>query len=319
MNEKKIALICGISGQDGAYLAKLLLSKNYNVIGTSRDAQASNFTSLEKLGIKNKIAYKSMALNDFRSVLQVLSQVNPNEVYNLAGQSSVSLSFEQPVEALESISIGTINLLEAIRFLNRDIRFYNAGSGECFGDTGSIPANENTQFKPSSPYAVAKSAAYWQVSSYRNAYNMFACSGILFNHESLLRSERFVTQKIIQGVKRIHAGIQSELILGRLDIQRDWGWAPEYVIPMWQMLQQESPRDYVIATGKSYTLEHFVKKAFEKRDLDWKKYVLINSENLRPVDALISRANPSLAESQLGWRASIQLEDVIERMMSSEI
>ena len=319
MNEQKKALICGISGQDGAYLAKLLLSKNYKVIGTSRDAQASSFSNLEKLGIKNKIEYKSMALNDFRSVLQVLSQSNPHEVYNLAGQTSVSLSFEQPVEALESISIGTINLLEAIRFLNRDIRFYNAGSSECFGDTGSLPANENTQFRPSSPYAVAKAAAYWQVSSYRNAYNMFTCSGILFNHESLLRSERFVTQKIIQGVKRISAGRQAELMLGRLDIQRDWGWAPEYVIPMWQMLQQECPQDFVIATGKSYTLQHFVKKAFEKKDLDWQRYVVINTENLRPVDALISKADPSLAESQLGWKASMQLEDIIEKMINSEI
>lgn len=319
MNKHKTALICGVSGQDGAYLAKLLLSKKYRVIGTSRDAEASNFFNLEKLGIKNKIEFKSMALSDFRSVLQVLSQVNPDEVYNLAGQTSVSLSFEQPVEALESISIGTINLLEAIRFLNRDIRFYNASSGECFGDTGSMPANENTRFKPSSPYAVAKASAYWQVSSYRSAYKMFVCSGILFNHESSLRSERFVSQKIIQGVKRIYAGEQTKLILGRLDIQRDWGWAPEYVVPMWKMLQQNCPQDFVIATGKTHTLEYFVKKAFEKRDLDWKKYVLIKSENLRPTDSLISKADPSLAESKLGWKASTQLEDLIEKMIRLEI
>jgi GDPmannose 4,6-dehydratase len=180
----KKALICGISGQDGAYLSKLLLSKGYEVYGTSRDAQMSSFKNLKYLDIYNSVSFESMSLNDFRSVLQVLIKIEPDEVYNLAGQSSVGLSFEQPVETLESISVGTLNLLEAIRFTGKEIKFYNAGSSECFGDIGENAADENTPFRPRSPYAVAKSAAFWEVANYREAYGLFACSGILFNHES---------------------------------------------------------------------------------------------------------------------------------------
>ncbi|WP_413880515.1 GDP-mannose 4,6-dehydratase [Candidatus Aalborgicola defluviihabitans] len=196
--DTRTALISGISGQDGAYLAQLLLQKGYRVVGTARDAQMSTFGNLERLGIRSQVAVVSMAINDFRSVLQVLDKHQPDEIYNLAGQSSVGLSFEQPVETLESISVGTLNLLEGIRFLNRDTRLYNAGSGECFGDTRGAPADERTPFRPRSPYAVAKSAAFWQVDNYREAYGLYACSGILFNHESPLRPERFVTQKIVR-------------------------------------------------------------------------------------------------------------------------
>ncbi len=187
MTTPRTALICGISGQDGAYLAQLLLSKGYRVVGTARDAQMSSFTNLDRLGIRSQVQVVSMAINDFRSVLQELSRHQPAEVYNLAGQSSVGLSFEQPVETLESISIGTLNLLESIRFLDKNIRLYNASSGECFGDTGNCPAHEETPFRPRSPYAVAKAAAFWQVANYREAYGLVACSGILFNHESPLR------------------------------------------------------------------------------------------------------------------------------------
>ena len=204
----KKALICGISGQDGAYLSKLLLSKGYEVYGTSRDAQMSSFKNLKYLDIYNSINFESMSLNDFRSVLQILIKIEPDEVYNLAGQSSVGLSFEQPVETLESISVGTLNLLEAIRFTGKEIKFYNAGSSECFGDIGENAADENTPFRPRSPYAVAKSAAFWEVANYREAYGLFACSGILFNHESHLRPERFVTRKIISSACRIAAGKQ---------------------------------------------------------------------------------------------------------------
>ena len=193
----KRALICGISGQDGPYLAQLLLSKGYEVWGTSRDAQVSSFSNLGALGIRDAVKLESMALNDFRSVLQCLIKVQPDEVYNLAGQSSVGLSFQQPVETLESISVGTMNLLEAIRFIDKHIRFYNAGSSECFGDTGDIPADELTPFRPRSPYAVAKAAAFWEVANYREAYGLYACSGILFNHESPLRHSRFVTSKVV--------------------------------------------------------------------------------------------------------------------------
>ena len=259
---QRTALICGISGQDGTYLAQLLLEKGYRVIGTSRDAQVTTFGNLIKLGIRDRVEVASMALSDFRSVLQVLARFQPDEVYNLAGQSSVGLSFEQPVETLESISVGTLNLLEGIRFLNRDIRLYNAGSSECFGDTGDTPANEQTPFRPRSPYAVAKAAAFWQVANYREAYGLFACSGILFNHESPLRPERFVTQKIVRAACRIAAGSKERLTLGRLDIQRDWGWAPEYVEAMWKMLQQPQPEDFVIATGETHALQDFVAEAF---------------------------------------------------------
>ena len=205
-NVKRTALICGISGQDGGYLAKLLLDKGYRVVGTSRDAQMSGFGNLQRLQIRDRVEVASMAMNDFRSVLHVVKKVEPGEIYNLSGQSSVGLSFEQPVETMESITVGTLNLLETIRFLTADLRFYNAGSSECFGDTHGIPADEKTPFSPRSPYAVAKSAAHWQVANYREAYNLFACTGVLFNHESPLRPSRFVTKKIVETARRIARG-----------------------------------------------------------------------------------------------------------------
>ena len=245
----KTALICGVSGQDGTLLAKFLLENNYVVYGASRDAQLSVFSNLTSLNIKDRVNLVSMSLTDFRSVLQVLTDVMPDEIYNLAGQTSVGLSFEQPVETLVSIATGTLNLLEAIRFTGSNIKFYNAGSSECFGDTNGIAADENTPFRPRSPYAVAKSAAHWEVANYREAYKLFACTGVLFNHESPLRPARFVTKKIISTACRIANGSDEKLKLGNLDISRDWGWAPEYVDAMWRMLQQDKPDDYVIATG----------------------------------------------------------------------
>jgi len=310
----KTALICGVTGQDGAYLAQLLLSKDYQVIGTSRDAEASAFYNLDKLGIKSNVTLTSMSLNDFRSVLQVINKYEPVEIYNLAGQTSVGLSFSQPVETMESISAGTLNLLEAVRFINKKIRVYNAGSSESFGDTGGEPANEETAFRPRSPYAIAKAASFWQVANYREAYGLFACTGILFNHESPLRSHRFVTQKIIQGAKEIADGNIKNLILGNLDITRDWGWAPEYVEAMWLMLQAEAADDYVIATGTSYSLEQFVEKAFASNGLDWHKYVQIDQSLFRPLDIYMSNANPEKAKIFLGWQANINLDEIIARM-----
>lgn len=219
----KRVLICGVTGQDGAYLARFLLEKDYEVWGTSRDAQNSNLGNLLRLGIVEKVKVISMAPNDFRSVLHAIDIVKPGEIYNLTGQSSVGLSFEQPVETLESISSGTLNLLEAVRFLGLAIRFYNAGSSECFGNTGDIAADESTLFQPRSPYAVAKATAHWLDSNYRSAYGMFACTGILFNHESPLRHPRFVTRKIIRGALEISRGAREKLALGNLDVQRDWG------------------------------------------------------------------------------------------------
>jgi len=314
----KKALICGVSGQDGAYLAKLLLSKGYDVYGSSRDAQLSSFVNLGKLGIFDKVKKISMSITDFRSVLQVISKVMPDEIYNLAGQSSVGLSFEQPVETLESIATGTLNLLEAIRFIKKEIRLYNAGSSECFGDTDGEKADEETPFRPKSPYAVAKSTAYWEVSNYRDAYDLYACSGILFNHESPLRPSRFVTKKIINSVCNIGNGSDEKLKLGNIDISRDWGWAPEYTMAMWKMLQLEKPEDFVIATGKSYTLREFIVLAFDEVNLDWKDYVEIDESLFRPSDIRTSISNPEKAENKLNWKATVYLPQIIKKMIGIE-
>lgn len=313
----KKALICGISGQDGAYLAKLLLSKGYIVCGTSRDAQISSFRNLLRLGIREEVKLESMSLTDFRSVLQVLTKIQPDEVYNLAGQSSVGLSFEQPVETLESIATGTLNLLEAIRFTGSHVKLYNAGSSECFGDTGDKAADENTPFRPRSPYAVAKAAAFWEVANYREAYGLFACSGILYNHESPLRPERFVTQKIVAAACRIARGSKEKLHLGDISVKRDWGWAPEYVEAMYLMLQQEQPDDYVIATGESHSLEEFVATAFSYLGLDWREHVVTDTSLYRPTDIACGRGNPAKAKEKLGWQAKYKMHDVVRMMIEA--
>jgi GDPmannose 4,6-dehydratase len=315
----KKALICGISGQDGAYLAKLLLDRGYEVCGTSRDAQMSSFGNLARLGIRDTVKLESMSLNDFRSVLQVLAKIKPDEVYNLAGQSSVGLSFEQPVETLESIATGTLNLLEAIRFTGEKIKLYNASSSECFGDTGSSAADENTPFRPRSPYAVAKATAFWEVANYREAYSLFACSGILFNHESPLRPERFVTQKIVSVVCRIAAGSSEKLHLGNISVQRDWGWAPEYVEAMYLMLQEEEPDDYVIATGVAYPLEEFVQTAFVSAGLDWQEHLVTDASLYRPTEISVGRGNPAKAKQKLGWEAKYKMPDVVRMMVEARM
>lgn len=310
----KRALICGVTGQDGAYLSQLLLDKGYDVVGASRDAAMTSATNLKRLGIKERVRLVSMAPNDFRSVLQVLKREAPDEIYNLSGQSSVALSFEQPVETLESVSLATLNLLEAIRFLAEPMRLYNACSSECFGDTGNLPADENTPFRPRSPYAVAKSAAFWQVANYREAYRLYACSGILFNHESPLRPERFVTQKIIRAAARIANGSKEKLSLGNTSIVRDWGWAPEYVDAMWRMLQQDRADDFVIATGESNSLENLVAAAFDEFGLDWREHVTTDASLLRPTDIQAGHANPAKAKEHLGWSAQSHMRDVVRLM-----
>lgn len=317
MKIKKRALICGISGQDGAYLAKFLLEKGYLVFGGSRDSQLSNFENLKKLKIEDKVKLISISLIDFRSILQTIIQIKPDEIYNLAGQSSVALSFEQPVETLESIIIGTLNILEVIRFIGNPIKFYNAGSSECFGNT-SIAADEKTPFSPRSPYGVAKATAFWEVANYREAYNIFACTGILFNHESPLRKERFVTKKIIKTAYKIYLGEKIKLELGNINIIRDWGWASEYVYAMWLMLQQEKPEDFVIATGTSNSLEDFIEKTFRYLGLDWKIHVEINDSLLRPTDISLGMANPQKAKDILGWEAQFKLDDIIRLMIEDE-
>jgi GDPmannose 4,6-dehydratase len=314
----KKALICGVSGQDGGYLAQLLLAKGYQVVGSSRDAQIAPLNNLIRLGIRDRIEVESVALNDFRSVLQALIKVAPDEIYNLAGQSSVGLSFQQPVETLESISVGTLNLLEAIRFTGKPIKFYNACSSECFGDIADC-ADENTPFRPRSPYAVAKAAAFWEVANYREAYNLFACSGILFNHESPLRPARFVTKKVVSAACRIAASSREQLQLGNIAIRRDWGWSPEYVEAMWLMLQQEVPDDFVIATGESHSLEEFVAAAFAQVNLDWRRYVVINPDFFRPTEIAVSRGNPRKARETFGWQARYKMQQVVTLMVEDEL
>jgi len=314
----KVALIFGISGQDGAYLTKLLISKGYEVHGTSRDAEITKFNSLIELGVKDSVTLHSTALNDFRSTLKVIERVAPNEIYNLAGQSSVSLSFEQPLETLESITTATINILEAIRFLGGNCSFYNAGSSECFGDTEGIAADESTPFRPKSPYGVAKAAAFWQLANYRESYGLFACSGIMFNHESILRPPRFVTKKICLSAAKIALGKQSTLKLGDLNIKRDWGWAPEYVEAMWKMLQQSSPVDYVIATGKLYSLNDFVIHAFSSLGLDWEKYVISSDSLKRPSEIKSGFGSPSKANINLNWKAKTFMPEIAAKMTQLE-
>jgi GDPmannose 4,6-dehydratase len=311
------ALICGVGGQDGAYLAQLLLNKGYEVWGTSRDAQITNFRNLDILLIRQRISVCSMAPTDFRSVLSVLTRCMPDEVYFLAGQSSVGLSFEQPVETLESITVGTLNMLEAIRFLDGKIRLYHASSSECFGDVGRVPANESTPFHPRSPYAVAKASAHWMIANYREAYGLFACSGILFNHESPLRPARFVTRKIVDAAIRIAGGSSETLMLGRLDIARDWGWAPEYVDAMWRMLQQDRPTDYVIATGVAVELREFVAHVFEHLGLDWRQHVTSDAGLYRPSDIDWNQGDSTRARVELGWQARTKMPEVAKQLVEA--
>jgi GDPmannose 4,6-dehydratase len=318
MSAIRKALIIGISGQDGSYLAELLLKKGYEVHGTSRDADLSNFYGLKKLGIINQVKLHSMSLIDFRSVMQTILQIEPEEIYNLAGQTSVGLSFLQPVETLESISVGTLNVLEVLRFHKLPIKFYNACSSECFGDTSGMSANEETPFRPRSPYAVAKSAAFWQIANYREAYNLFSCSGILFNHESPLRAKRFVTRKIIDTAYAISKGEDIKLELGNISIIRDWGWAPEYCYAMHLILLQDKPDDFVISTGKSTSLEEFVEITFQSFNLDYKKYLVLNKELIRPTDISFSLGDSSKAAKILKWEPKVQVKEIIDQMIKSK-
>jgi GDPmannose 4,6-dehydratase len=318
MSVKK-ALIIGVSGQDGSYLAQLLLEKGYEVVGTSRDAYSSSFSNLKRLGIKEQIKFETVSLTDFRSIIQILKNEKPDEIYNLSGQSSVGLSFKLPVEAFESISIATLNLLEAIRIMEMPVRLYNAGSSDCFGDIGDQPATEATLFQPKSPYAVAKAAAYWHMANYRDAYGLYAVTGLLFNHESPLRPERFVTKKIVKTACDIHRGIATKLKLGDISVVRDWGWAPEYVNAMWMMLQQEKPDDFIIATGESFSLEEFVTIVFDKLGMNWEKYTEFDSSSLRPADIRVSKTTPTKAKNILGWEAKYNMKDVAEMMVDAEL
>lgn len=313
------ALIFGVTGQDGAYLARFLLAKGYTVFGTSRDSVGSIRTNPHALGIDQDIHYLTVDITDYKSVLTALSIAQPDEIYNLAGQSSVGISYELPFETIRSFTLGVLNVMEGMRFLNLDSRLFNASSGECFGETGDGHTTEKTGFAPKSPYAVAKASAYWSVINYRQAYGLHACSGILFSHESILRNPNFVSKKIVAAACRIANGQQSSLTLGNLDIRRDWGWAEEFVEAMWMMLQQDRAADYIIATGKAYTLEDFVRLTFEVVGLDYKDYLQVSDQFVRPNDVRCSTGSPALIEKDLGWKAASSLPEVVARMVESEL
>jgi GDPmannose 4,6-dehydratase len=310
------ALIFGVSGQDGALLAKRLLTCGYEVHGASRDAEMNSFVNLRRLKIIEQVSAHSANPTDFRSVFQVVERVRPDEIYNLSGQSSVGLSFGQPIDTFESIVVATLNILETIRILRMETRFYNAASSECFGDTGEKGADETSTFQPRSPYAVAKAAAFWAVANYRDAYGLFAVSGILFNHESPFRPERFVTQKIIRGAARIAAGRSQQLRLGNLSISRDWGWAAEYVEAIHLMTIAPTPEDYVIATGVSASLEAFTAEAFATFGLDWREHVVLSDDLMRPSDIRTSVGRPDKVRHKLGWAARATMPDVV-RMLAA--
>ena len=314
----KKALIIGVSGQDGSYLAQFLLEKGYEVHGTSRDHEVSSFSNLTKLGIRGQVKLCSMVTSDFRSVLTALQRADADEIYNLAGQTSVGMSFEYPVETFDSILIGTMNLLECIRLLKKPVKFYNAGSSEVFGNTVG-PANEETPFRPRSPYATAKAAAHYAVANYREAYGLFASTGILFNHESPLRPARFVTSKIVSTASRIANGSKDKLQLGNIDISRDWGWAPDYVEAMWQILQQATPDDFVIGTGETNTLRDFVEIVFSHLGLDWTKHVETSKQLLRPSDIEKNCADPSKARKLMQWEAHHKFKEVVAMLVEAEL
>ena len=313
------ALIFGISGQDGSLLAQQLLSEGWAVHGTSRNAALHDFRNLARLGIRDRVTLHSSDPAEFRSVMGVVARTDPTEIYNLSGQTSVGLSFDQPVETNDSIMAATLNILEVIRYQDKRIRFYSAASSECFGNTPPDGADETTPFRPRSPYAVAKAAAYWTVANYREGHGLFAVSGILFNHESPLRPEQFVTQKIIRGAGRIERGeARGPLRLGRLDVRRDWGWADEYVGAMRMMLRQEAPEDFVIATGESRTLGEFAAEAFAAFGLDWKEHVVSDPELARPTDILVSVGRPERARERLKWAATMRMSEVAKRLAADE-
>ena len=315
----KTALITGITGQDGAYLAELLLHKGYQVIGAERRASSRNRQRLDELGISADIRFRDFDLADQANMLRVLDDCQPDEVYNLAAQSFVGLSFEQPLMTGDVTGLGVARLLEAIRSVNPHLRFYQASTSEMFGKVQAVPQNESTPFYPRSPYGVAKLYGHWMTVNYREAYDLYACSGILFNHESPLRGVEFVTRKISLAVANIKLGRQKELRLGNLDAKRDWGYAKEYVEGMWRMLQQEQPDDYVLASGETHSVEEFVAAAFEAVGLNWHDYVVIDPAFVRPAEVDLLLGDASKAKASLGWQATMAFADLVSLMVEADL
>lgn len=311
----KTALITGITGQDGSYLAELLLSKGYEVHGIIRRSSSFNTGRIDHIFNKLHLHYGDLA--DGRSLESIISAAPFDELYNLGAQSHVRTSFDIPEYTGDVDALGTLRLLEAIR--GRNIKFYQASSSELYGKVWEIPQDENTPFYPRSPYGIAKQYAYWTTVNYRESYGMFACNGILFNHESPRRGETFVTRKITRAAARIKLGLQSELYLGNLSAKRDWGYAPEYVEGMWRMMQQDEPDDYVLATGYTYSVRDFLDVAFGAQNLDWKKYVVIDDKYLRPAEVDLLVGNPSKAVDKLGWYAKTRMPELARIMVDADM
>lgn len=311
------ALITGITGQDGSYLAELLLEKGYDVVGMLRRSSTVNFERIDHL--QDDIELASGDLIDGASMVHVLREHEPDEVYNLAAQSFVQTSFGQPVLTGETTALGVTRLLDAIRMVQPEAKFYQASSSEMFGKVVEVPQRENTAFHPRSPYGVAKVYGHWITVNYRESYDMFACSGILFNHESPRRGLEFVTRKITHAVARIKCGLQDELRLGNLDAQRDWGFAGDYVDAIWRMLQQDQPKDYVISTGETHSVREFCEIAFGVAGLDWEKYVTIDPKFYRPAEVDLLVGDSSLAATELGWKPTTTFDQLVAMMVEADL
>lgn len=313
----KRALITGVTGQDGSYLAEFLLSKDYEVLGMVRRTSTINFERIKH--IQDEINIVSGDLLDQASLIDIIERFRPDEVYNLAAQSFVQTSWTQPVFTGEVTGLGVTRLLDAIRLVDPDIRLYQASSSEMFGKVREVPQNELTPFYPRSPYGVAKVYGHWITVNYRESYDLFAVSGICFNHESPRRGHEFVTRKIARAAAQIKRGLQDELRLGNIDAQRDWGYAPDYVRGMWMILQQEEPDDFVLSTGVTHTVEEFARIAFEVVGLNFKDYTVQDPRFMRPADVDLLVGDPSKAQSMLGWRATTSFQDLVRIMVEAEL
>jgi len=315
---KKRALITGVTGQDGSYLSELLLAEGYEVHGIVRRSSTESFERISHLS--GKIQLHQADLLDQLSIIDVIKETKPHEVYNLAAMSFVPTSWKQPVLTGEFTGIGVTRVLEAIKHLGKDeIKFYQASSSEMFGKVVEVPQTESTPFYPRSPYGVAKVYGHWITVNYRESYNMYCCSGILFNHESERRGKEFVTRKVTDGVARIKLGMAKELRLGNLDSKRDWGFAGDYVRAMWLMLQQDKPDDYVVATGQTHTVKRLVELAFGAVGLDWSKHVVIDTSLVRPAEVDLLIGDPAKAKAKLGWVPEVTFEKLVERMVQADL
>jgi GDPmannose 4,6-dehydratase len=320
----KRALITGITGQDGSYLAELLLTKGYEVHGIKRRSSSFNTSRIENIlpdwhERSARLFLHFADLSDSNSLLRLLHRIQPDEIYHLGAQSHVKVSFEIPEYTGDITALGTIRLLEAVRELGFKTKFYQASSSEMFGTTEEYPQRETTPFRPSSPYACAKVYAYWATVNYRESYGLFACNGILFNHESPRRGETFVSRKITRAVARIQAGLRDKLYMGNLEAKRDWGYTPEYVDAMWRMMQIEQADDFVIATGETHSVREFLEVAFEHAHLDWEKYVEIDPRYFRPVEVDYLQGDARKAEHVLGWRPKVKFDQLVKLMVDADV